>query len=58
MRCTRWGHDLLEFTDIEHLDVWIEEGWLDAGAHDPLDVLGVRLAPGVTLEVKCVAENG
>jgi hypothetical protein len=29
------GHELLNFTDIEHLEVWVEEGWLDARTHDP-----------------------
>src|SRR5690349_21537807 len=49
------GHQLLDFTDIEHLEVWVEEGWFDASTHKPLDNLVVRLAPGVKLELKYVA---
>jgi hypothetical protein len=52
------GGALLDFTHIEHLDVWIEEGWLDARTHNPVDMLAVKLAPGVRLELKYVAGNG
>ena len=48
------GHQLLDFTEIEHLEVWVEEGWLDASTHKPLDNLVVRLAPGAKLELKYV----
>ena len=40
------GHDLLDFTELEHLEVWVEEGWLDASTHEPLG-----------LELKSVSET-
>jgi hypothetical protein len=46
----------LDLSDIEQLEVWTEEGW--RRREGPLDVLRVRLAPGVVIELQSVAEDG
>jgi hypothetical protein len=51
------GKSEIDFEYVEHLDVWGEEGWVDASTHRPLQVLGVTLAPSVRLEIKYVVEG-